>query len=108
MPAPAVQLVKDGKPTATIVVRDAALKAKPMEPTAGVAGVPDAKVHLAALDLQKYVQKISGATLPLVATSQATQGTVILVGASERTTRLDLKIPAGITRERAEEGYLLL
>lgn len=108
VPAPAVQLVKDGKPTATIVVRDAALKTKPYVPTAGVAGEPDAKVHLAALDLQKYVQKISGATLPIVAASEATQGAVVLVGASDRTTKLDLKLPAGLTRERAEEGYLLL
>jgi hypothetical protein len=105
--APAVELVKDGKPSATIVVRDSALKAKPYTPAPGVAADPDAKVHLAALDLQKYVQKISGAVLPLVAASQPTQGAVVLVGASKRTSKLDLKIPAGITRERVEEGYLL-
>jgi hypothetical protein len=54
------------------------------------------------------VQKLSGATLPIVAASQPTQGAVILVGPSDRTAKLDLKIPAGLTRERAEEGYLLL
>jgi hypothetical protein len=106
--ADAIQLVKDGKPTATIVVRDAAQKAMAYKPTAGVSGEPDAKVKLAADDLQKYVQKISGALLPIVAASQATTGPVILVGASERTAKLDLKIPTGITRERVEEGYLLL
>lgn len=107
-PVGAVQLVKEGKSTATIVVRDAVLKAKPFVPAPGASGDPDSKVLLAAQDLQKYIQKISGATLPVVAASQATEGPVILVGPSDRTTKLDRKIPAGITRERAEEGYLLL
>ena len=49
--AHAVSLVKDGKPVATIVIRDADLKAKPYLPTAGVSGDPDGKVRLAADDL---------------------------------------------------------
>src|SRR5947207_15261392 len=85
--APAVQLVKDGKPTATIVVRDSALQAKPYTPAPGVAADPDAKVHRAALDLQQYVHKISGAVLPVAAASQPTQGAVVLVGASDRTAK---------------------
>src|SRR5690242_3187440 len=106
--AHAVTLTKDGKPVATIVIRDAALKAKPYVPGPGAAGTPDAKVHFAALDLQKYVQKLSGAMLPIVASSQETKGPIVLVGQSERTDKMNLKIPAGITNERNEEGYLLL
>ena len=36
--AHAIELAKDGKPTATIVIRDAGLKAKPYVPAAGVCG----------------------------------------------------------------------
>lgn len=107
-PANAVELVKDGKPAAVIVIRDAALKAPASRPAAGVAGDPDAKVKFAAEDLQRYVQKMSGAVLPIVAASQPTSGAVILIGASDRTIKLGLKVPAGITPERDEEGYLLL
>jgi len=106
--AHAIELTKDGKPTATIVIRDAALKAKPYLPASGVAATPDAKVHLAALDLQKYVHKLSGAKLPIVAASEDTMGPMVVVGASERTAKMKLKIPAGVTPERNEEGYVLL
>jgi hypothetical protein len=105
-PASAIDLVKDGKPVATIVIRDAALKEKPYVPMAGVGATPDAKVHLGALELQKYVQKLSGAVLPIVAASQETKGPIVLVGASARTAMA--KVPEGMTRERVEEGYVVL
>src|SRR5262249_36969901 len=61
----------------------------------------------AADDLQTYIQKMSGATLPIVGASQTTMGAVILVGPSDRTAKLDLKLPAGVTPERVEEGYVI-
>ncbi|NQU39010.1 MAG: DUF4838 domain-containing protein [Lentisphaerae bacterium] len=105
--APAITLVQDGLPTATIVVRAEVLEAKPYQPARR--GV-DAKggIKLAALDLQHYVEKISGATLPIVADSAAPSGALILVGASMLTESLaGVKIPSGCTSERKEEAYLI-
>src|SRR5690348_5990742 len=64
----AVTLVQDGKPRATIVVTKAALTAdaepKPEEYTDKLPAVR--KIAAAARDLQQYVQKITGARLPIV------------------------------------------
>lgn len=61
--AAAVTLVKDGKPVSTIVI----------SPTAS------AQEKLAADDLQTYLRKMSGATVP-ISTGEAIQGTRILIG----------------------------
>ena len=103
--ARAVTLVKDGKPVATIVIADDALAAKPAKPAGGTSSTPAAKVHLAALELQRYVEKISGATLPIASAGQPRPaGTIVLVGASPLTESLGLNIPTGLTPERKDEG----
>jgi hypothetical protein len=105
--ASAVTLVKDGKPVATIVIAKAAFDAKPFVPAVGVAGEPNSKIRLAADDLQRYIEKITGAKLPIVADDQPVKGALVLVGASKKTEPLNLKIPAGMTPDRKEEGYLI-
>lgn len=107
LPASAVTLVKDGKPVATIVISKAAFDAKPFKPAVGIAGEPNGKVRLAAEDLQRYVEKITGAKLEIVSDDQPTKGAVVLVGASAKTEPLKLNIPAGLKPERKEEGYLI-
>ncbi|MCC7519008.1 MAG: DUF4838 domain-containing protein [Verrucomicrobiae bacterium] len=108
MPSFAAVLVKDGKPVATIVISREALNAKPYTPGVGVKAAPAQKVRLAAEDLQRYVEKISGAKLPIVGEEDATRGPVVLVGASKKTDPLKLNIPSGLTTERREEGYLIV
>lgn len=100
-------LVKDGKPLATIVVSEAALNAKPYTPNIGVKAQPEQKVKLAAEDLQRYVEKITGAKLTIAADSGAAAGPVVLVGASKSTEPLKLNIPSGLTSNRMEEGYII-
>src|SRR5438552_1501245 len=98
-----ITLVKEGKATATIVIRDSALKSEAFKPVRGQSGMPDAKIKLAALDLQKYLEKMSGAKLEIVADGSMPSGPVILVGPSTMTEKLsNLKIPSGLTPERNE------
>jgi len=110
-PALAVTLVKDGKPTATIVIAKDAFAAMADKPVEGASGQAAQKVRLAAQELQKYIEKISGAQLPIVADDPAPvipRGeATILVGASKLTDPLKLNIPTGLTTERQEEGYLI-
>jgi hypothetical protein len=106
-PLPAITLVKDGQPTATIVLRDSAFKAEPFKPVQGGNGSPDSRVKLAALELQAYVEKISGAKLPLASDAGDVTGAVVLVGPSKRSAAVGVEIPSGLTRERLEEGYLI-
>jgi hypothetical protein len=75
--AHAVSLVQEGKPTATIVLADSALKAEAYKPLRGQSGTPDGKIKLAALDLQAYVEKMSGAKLPIASDAEETKGVVI-------------------------------
>lgn len=108
--AQSVTLVENGKPVAAIVISDEALAAKPYKPTVGmkVTTVTSAqKARLAAFDLQLYIEKISGAKLPVVGESETVNGPVVLVGASKRTAGLKLDIPAGVTPQRRDEGYLI-
>lgn len=107
-PALAITLARDGKPVATIVVRPAVLEAKdhPLQP--GVFASADQKVKLAARDLQEYLEKISGARLPIVSETEQVDGPIILVGAGTRADALKARIPSGFTRERREEGYVIL
>ena len=98
--AEAMTLVEDGKPAATIVVRQAALEA---EPGYGVYA-PDSKVRWAAEDLQQYIEKMSGAKLPIVGDGATVEGPRILVGASKLTAAFREKIPAGLTLARREDA----
>lgn len=107
-PAAAITLTRDGQPTATIVIADSALAAKSYEPMVGRSPEPTQKVRLAADELQRYVEKLSGARLPIVGDGAATNGAVVLVGASKATATMNLDLPAGLTAERREEGYVVV
>jgi hypothetical protein len=98
--AEAVTLVRDGTPQATIVVEAGALTPKKDDAQAQ-------KISVAARDLQDYIRKMSGATLPIVGDTQAATGATILVGRSRLTTARDAAIPHGLTVERREEGFLI-
>jgi len=104
----AVTIVQDGEPRATIVVREAVLESAPYRPDRYDAGSPEQKVHLAAFDLQHYVEKITGAKLPIMSDKEEFHRPAILVGASEQTARLGVKIPDGFTADRREEEYMIL
>lgn len=86
-----VVLVEEGKPTATIV-----LGAEASEQAAE-----------AAAYLQEYVQKISGATLPIVSEGDSIQGTRILVGRSESVRALGVALPGGHTHQMNEEAFIV-
>ena len=88
-------IVQDGQPRATIVVaKDAAGPAKQ-------------KIKTAAEELQTYVQKISGAKLPIVDDGQNPSGTLVLLGRSRWSDGLGVAIPGGVTSGRREEGFVI-
>ena len=89
--ANAMVIAKDGTPAATIVIS---------------ADAGD-KVRSAAAELQSYIEKISGAKLPLATDGDATNGPVILVGRSKLTDAANVKIPSGLTHARREEGFVI-
>lgn len=70
-----VRLTRDGKPLASIVT----------------AARPSPSARLAALEIQSHVQRISGATLPIVSDDTPFDGVCILVGESARTRELGLR-----------------
>ena len=80
---PATMIVKDGQPNAQIVI---AAKNRPR------------MVTLAALDLQYYIQKISGARLQIVTVPNQNTPVKIYVGKSPETDRL------GVSAEGLESG----
>ena len=85
-------LVKDGQPTATIVI-----SASPTE-----------NARTAASELQKYIEKISGAKLPVVSDSSPVSGCIVLVGQSKLTDDVpNLRIPSGRTKNLREEGFVI-
>lgn len=102
-------LVQDGQPAATIVVVPEALTAEP-EPKFESLWAPQPsanKIAAAARDLQRYIEKISGAKLPIVSDEREPETPILLVGKSRLTLALDDKIPSGLTPLRREEGYIL-
>ena len=70
-----VDLVRDGVPVASIVV----------------AKQPTRSAQLAAVELQYHIQKITGATLPIVADDESPEGPRILVGENAATQSLSLR-----------------
>ena len=89
--ASAITLVGNGQPTATIVV----------------AVQTDPKVKAAAEELQQYLAKISGATLPIATDADNPTGALVLVGRSKLTDAMGIAIPAGVTPIRKEEGFVI-
>ncbi len=89
-------LVENGAPRAVIVV-----------------AADEPKADRAAAELQKYIAKMSGATLPLIQEGEAVTAPVsIFVGHTKAAAKLKMKIPAGFDpkiRPGAfeEEGYVL-
>jgi hypothetical protein len=106
-----VEIVKDGVPKATIVIaKSNAGEYKEPDTVAALSQTPTPlKIQRAAKDLQDYLQKITGAKVPIVTDDQAApQGFVILLGKSALTKDHADKIPSGVTSNRAEEGYVIL
>jgi len=89
--AQALVLVDNGQPKATIVV----------------AATPSGTVMEAATDLQTYIQRISGAALPIKNEKEAVSGTRILVGQSDAVKGLGVKVPSGFTYQMNEEGFVI-
>ncbi len=110
MDKPNIQLVADGQPCAVIVISQAAVQSLPtLDDEKADPRVPADKIAWAAHDLQVYLEKMSGAEVPIVGDDQPTPaGTTILVGRSSLTTAFDAEIPAGVTNLREEEGYAIL
>jgi hypothetical protein len=85
-------LVADGRATATIVTAEK----------------PSANARAASVELQNYVEKISGAKLAIVTDAAPVSGTVVLVGRSRLTDKLsDLRIPYGRSKNLREEGFVI-
>lgn len=107
---PQLALVDKGIAKATIVVMKEALAAPAEYDAAKLYGPTPlpVKIARAARDLQVYLQKMSGAKLPIVGDDQNPQGALILVGKNALTKLFDAKIPTGLTPQRAEEGFLIL
>jgi hypothetical protein len=98
--AMAIELTRNGAPRATIIVAQSVLGSAKGDASAQ-------KVSIAAHDLQDYIRKISGATLPIVGDKSTFTGNAILVGKSALTEQLQSAIPSGLTSQRKEEGFLI-
>lgn len=85
-------LVRDGQARAAIVT----------------AATPTANARIAAAELQTYIEKITGAKLPIATDQAPPAGVLVLVGRSSLTDRIPgLSIPAGKTKNLREEGFVL-
>ena len=89
--ADGITLTQDGLPVATIVL---------------AADAGD-KVKAAADDLQTYVERMSGARLPIVDDAAKPAGALVLVGRSALTEPFDAAIPYDLTDDRRDEGFLI-
>ena len=83
-----VTLVRDGRPTATIVIPDST------PPATDGRELPPDTARRAAEELRKYIARASGAELPIVAASEAPgEDTLILVGRSALSEQFGLRAP---------------
>ena len=106
----AATLVENGKPVATIVISEEALAAPLYTPLSqvAVASIPKArKIRLAAEELQRTIEKMTGAKLPIVGDNVPVTGNAVLIGESKKTAPLNLNVPRGMTPELKDEGYLI-
>ncbi len=85
-------LARDGRPVASIVT----------------SASPGENARLAAAELQKYLEKITGARLPIATDDAPPAGALVLVGRSKLTEAIPgLEIPSGRTRDLREEGFVI-
>lgn len=85
-------LVESGLPKATIVV------AEDTHP----------KVKAAVEELLSYLEKITGARLPVATDAGNPSGPLVLVGRSKLTDAMGIEIPGGLTAARREEGFVIV
>ena len=105
-----IVLVENGQRRATIVVAKEAVGAYTELTSSNyyLEQTPTAKVAAAAHDLQVYLEKMTGATLPIAGDDQPPAGMLILVGRSKLTAPYEKTIPSGLTIDFDEEGYAIL
>jgi len=90
--AGAFTLVRDGKPACSIVIAE-----KPTE-----------NARVGAQELQRYVERISGARLEIRSDADKTDGAKVVIGRCRLTDAMtDLRIPSGLTPAFREEGYVV-
>ena len=95
MAAPTL-IVRDGEPRAVIVT----------------AAEPTESARRASHELQRFVEQMSGAKLPVYAGSEAVPGRMrgapqLLVGRSAAVDQLSVDVPSGEDLERSREGFVL-
>lgn len=109
-------LVEDGKPNAAIVVPpEPPPPPPPADPKAKPTPAEKSKWLLAAEAIQTYVERMSGARLPIVEEGRPVEGepsVTILVGGTQAARKLGVKIPGGFNPAVRpeifeEEGYVL-
>ena len=102
--ARAVVLVTGGVPAAHIVIA----AEHDLSAGAETAEWASKNVWEAATELQHYVEKMSGARLPLVTDAEPVAGTLVLVGRSRLTDEIPgVDIPAGRTKRLEDEGLVI-
>ena len=85
-------IVRDGRPVASIVTAQS----------------PTENARSAAAELRKYLEKITGASLPIATDEAPPPGPLVLVGPSRLTDAIpDLRIPSGHTKHLREEGFVI-
>ena len=94
--ADAMVIAQDGQPRAVIVT----------------AAEPSPSAARAAAELQRFIERISGAGLPVYAGADAVPGTLgdharLHVGRSEAVRRLGVEPPSGHDRDASGEGFIL-
>jgi len=88
---PAFTLAREGRPACAIVIAEKAGE----------------NASIGAGELQLYIEKISGARLPIVTDADPLPaGGKVLVGRSRLTDKLGVKIPDGVTPDLREEGFI--
>jgi len=107
---PPVRLVAGGEAPATIVVRPVVDPREKGVPLKGYAGI-SCSVATAAEELQRYVKETTGVLLPIGA-EMPPAGPVILVGRSEYTDRLKIRVdrlkPSGFVVARIDRGVAIV